>query len=92
MLGIFKIIIFTFSIALCHNISNILYTQYCSSNSILGFFFTLISISTPQCRLLLYIQLYTSDIYYYIIISSCYICYAMFKNFFINQSETMNRI
>lgn len=90
MLGIVKVIIFLFSIALCHNITNIIYTQYCVSNNILGFFFTLISITTPQCRLLLYIQLYTSDIYYYIIISSCYIFYTWFQNFFINKPNTMN--
>lgn len=86
MRGTTKLALFVLCVAIAHYVSVFLYTYYCVPSSIFGFFVSLVSIATPQCRLLLYVQMYTSDTYYYIIISIIYVAYTIGKNYFVNNN------
>jgi hypothetical protein len=92
MRGTTKLFLFVLCVAFSHYVSVFLYTYYCAPSSIFGFFLSLISIATPQCRLLLYVQIYTSDAYYYMIISIIYVAYTIGKNYFVNNHVHNQRV
>ena len=82
MRGTTKLILFLLLVATAHYVSVYIYMYYCTPSSIFGFLFSLVSIATPQCRLIMYIQMYTSDTYYYFVISAIYVGYTFAKNYF----------
>jgi hypothetical protein len=82
MRGTTKLVLFLLLVATTHYVSVYIYMYYCAPSSIFGFLFSLVSMATPQCRLILYVQLYTSDTYYYFVISALYLGYTFVKNYF----------
>lgn len=82
MRGTTKLILFLLLVATTHYVSVYIYMYYCAPSGLFGFLFSLVSIATPQCRLIMYLQMYTSDTYYYFVISSIYVAYTFVKNYF----------
>lgn len=82
MRGTTKLILFLLLVATTHYVSVYIYMYYCAPSGLFGFLFSLVSISTPQCRLIMYLQMYTSDTYYYFVISAIYVGYTFVKNYF----------
>lgn len=82
MRGTTKLILFLLLVATTHYVSVYIYMYYCAPSGLFGFLFSLVSIATPQCRLIMYLQMYTSDTYYYFVISAIYVGYTFAKNYF----------
>jgi len=82
MRGTTKLILFLLLVAPTHYVAVYIYMYYCAPSGLFGFLFSLVSIATPQCRLIMYLQMYTSDTYYYFVISAIYVAYTFVKNYF----------
>lgn len=76
--SIVKPVSFVVFMVLVHNLAVLLYSKYCVSDSIFGVFLSFVNIVTPQCRILLTVQVYTSDAYMCTVFSVCYFIFDLF--------------